>query len=136
MAVPIDKAEESPLSSSCISTSLIRKMAPVSRLQVQNPQPPQGYKGYERVCINDITFDAGEAKRPVLLKFDEMPAWFRRESNPWILHGYRPISGSAHASFYERGSVSINPRDRGAPFEEWYWEKGRGAEYDGLQRRC
>jgi len=36
---------------------------------------------------------------------------------------------------YERGSVSIDPRDRGAPLEEWYREKGRGAEYDGLPRR-
>ena len=28
-----------------------------------------------------------------------MPEWFQREFNRWILHGYRPISGSAHASF-------------------------------------
>jgi adiponectin receptor len=42
---------------------------------------------------------AGKARRPVLLSFDEMPEWFQRESNKWILHGYRPISGSALASF-------------------------------------
>ncbi|KAE8334483.1 hypothetical protein BDV24DRAFT_156825 [Aspergillus arachidicola] len=42
---------------------------------------------------------AGKTGRPVLLSFDEMPEWFRRESNQWILHGYRPISGSAHTSF-------------------------------------
>ncbi|KAH7418742.1 hemolysin-III family protein [Cadophora sp. MPI-SDFR-AT-0126] len=35
----------------------------------------------------------------ILLSFDEMPEWFRRESNQWILRGYRPISGSAYASF-------------------------------------
>ncbi|KAJ0426807.1 hypothetical protein BJY00DRAFT_271015 [Aspergillus carlsbadensis] len=29
-----------------------------------------------------------------------MPEWFQRESNQWIHQGYRPISGSAHASFY------------------------------------
>ena len=28
-----------------------------------------------------------------------MPEWFRREANPWVLHGYRPISGSARTSF-------------------------------------
>ncbi|EFQ99443.1 adiponectin receptor protein 1 [Nannizzia gypsea CBS 118893] len=38
-------------------------------------------------------------RRPALLSFDEMPEWFRRESNKWILHGYRPISGSALTSF-------------------------------------
>ena len=33
---------------------------------------------------------------------------------------------------YERGSVSIDPRDvRGAPPDEWYREKGRAADYDG-----
>ncbi|KAL2788778.1 hemolysin-III related-domain-containing protein [Aspergillus keveii] len=43
---------------------------------------------------------ARKARRPVLLSFDEMPEWFRRESNQWIHQGYQPISGSAHASFY------------------------------------
>jgi adiponectin receptor len=43
---------------------------------------------------------ARKARRPVLLSFNEMPEWFRRESNQWIHQGYRPISGSAHASFY------------------------------------
>ena len=120
--------------------SLIRKMAPVSRLQVQNPQPPQGYKGYERVCINDITFDAGEAKRPVLLKFDEMPAWFRRESNPWILHGYRPISGSAHASFCSWSFVhneSVNIYSHLIPaisflLGEWYIQQYLVSKYPGV----
>ncbi|EME89176.1 uncharacterized protein MYCFIDRAFT_181464 [Pseudocercospora fijiensis CIRAD86] len=37
--------------------------------------------------------------RPVLLSFDEMPEWFRVESNKWILRGYRPISGSIQVSF-------------------------------------
>jgi adiponectin receptor len=48
---------------------------------------------------SDTASTAGKAGRPVLLSFDEMPEWFRRESNQWILRGYRPISGSAHASF-------------------------------------
>jgi adiponectin receptor len=48
---------------------------------------------------NDTAPKAGKARRPVLLSFDEMPEWFQRESNQWILHGYRPISGSARTSF-------------------------------------
>lgn len=48
---------------------------------------------------SDTTSRAGKAGRPNLLSFDEMPSWFRRESNQCILHGYRPILGSAHASF-------------------------------------
>jgi hypothetical protein len=41
---------------------------------------------------------------------------------------------------YERGSVSIDPRDtsvplsRGAPTEEWYREKPRGSGYDDFRR--
>jgi len=50
--------------------------------------------------INDIAPKASKARRPVLLSFDEMPEWFQRESNQWILHSYRPISGSALALFY------------------------------------
>ena len=48
---------------------------------------------------SDTAPKAGKARRPVLLSFDAMPEWFQRESNKWILHGYRPISGSARASF-------------------------------------
>lgn len=37
---------------------------------------------------------------------------------------------------YERGSVSMAPRDvRGAPVEDWYREKVRGPEYDTYGRR-
>jgi len=43
---------------------------------------------------------ASASRLRVLLSFDEMPEWFRYESNQWILHGYRPISGSVYASFY------------------------------------
>jgi len=38
--------------------------------------------------------------RPALLSFNDMPEWFRLESNKWIHHNYRPISGSARASFH------------------------------------
>ncbi|OAG42077.1 hypothetical protein AYO21_03812 [Fonsecaea monophora] len=48
---------------------------------------------------SDTTIKPAQAGRPALLSFDEMPEWYRRECNPWILHGYRPISGSVHTSF-------------------------------------
>lgn len=43
------------------------------------------------------TFD--DAARPAALPLREMPERFQRQANPWILHGYRSISGSAQASF-------------------------------------
>ncbi|KAH7132860.1 hypothetical protein EDB81DRAFT_845461 [Dactylonectria macrodidyma] len=73
-------------------------MASASRLQVPPPQPPEAHKGRGMESISDTASKAGKAGRPVLLSFDEMPEWFQRESNQWILHGYRPISGSARAS--------------------------------------
>ena len=69
-------------------------MVSAPHIRVPPLQPPEGMK-----FISDIASKAGKAGRPVLLSFDEMPEWFRRESNQWILRGYRPISGSAHASF-------------------------------------
>jgi hypothetical protein len=36
---------------------------------------------------------------------------------------------------YERGSVSVDPRDsRGVAYEDWYREKGRGSGYDAYNR--
>lgn len=40
------------------------------------------------------------AAQRVLLYFQQMPEWFQRQGNKWIIGGYRPISGSI------RGSVS------------------------------
>lgn len=34
-----------------------------------------------------------------LLSYDEMPKWFQKDNNRWILHHYRPISNSFGASF-------------------------------------
>jgi adiponectin receptor len=74
-------------------------MASPPRLRLPPPQPPELHRGQRMGSISDTAFKAGKAGRPVLLSFDEMPEWFQRESNQWILHRYRPISGSAHASF-------------------------------------
>ncbi|KAF5716584.1 hemolysin-III family [Fusarium globosum] len=49
---------------------------------------------------NDATSESGKEARPVLLSLDQMPEWFRHESNKYILRGYRTISGSFSASMY------------------------------------
>ena len=63
--------------------------------------PPQLSKTNERQGIESMEDTAVKAVkgRPVLLSFDQMPEWFRIESNKWVHHGYRPISGSVHTSF-------------------------------------
>lgn len=63
-----------------------------------------------------------------------MPEWFRRESNQWILHGYRPISGSAQVSFcswsyLHNESVNIYSHLIPAVFfllGQWYIQQYRG----------
>ncbi|TVY29114.1 ADIPOR-like receptor [Lachnellula hyalina] len=109
-------------------------MASASRLRVPPPQPPEPH-GMESTAS-----EAGTAGRPVLLSFDEMPEWFRRESNQWILHGYRPISGSAHASFsswsyIHNESVNIYTHLIPAVFfllGEWYLQQYLTSRYSGV----
>lgn len=59
-----------------------------------------------------------------------------REAEKWDRY-QEAARGEDRFPGYERGSVSIDPREsRGAPVEEWYREKGRGPEYnDGFGRR-
>ncbi|KAH7351084.1 hypothetical protein BKA65DRAFT_250777 [Rhexocercosporidium sp. MPI-PUGE-AT-0058] len=57
-----------------------------------------------------------------------------RDAEKWDRYQDATARGEDRFGNYERGSVSIDPRDRGAPAEEWYREKGRGAEYDGFRR--
>ncbi|KAL2787700.1 hemolysin-III related-domain-containing protein [Aspergillus keveii] len=70
-------------------------MESAPRLRVPPLQLPE-----EMDFLSNTLSKARKARRLVLLPFNEMPEWFRRESNQWIYQGYRPISGSAHASFY------------------------------------
>ncbi|KAH7010763.1 hemolysin-III related-domain-containing protein [Microdochium trichocladiopsis] len=70
-------------------------MAPTRRLRVPSKESV-ARKGWG---MEDGASGSGEAGRPALLSFDEMPEWFQHENNQWILHGYRPISGSFPASF-------------------------------------
>ncbi|KAK5656229.1 hypothetical protein OQA88_4990 [Cercophora sp. LCS_1] len=74
-------------------------MASAPRLRVPPPQPPEGPKGRGGRSLSDNPPKAGMTRRPVLLSLDEMPEWFQREPNKWVLHGHRPISGSARVSF-------------------------------------
>ncbi|KAH7016044.1 hemolysin-III related-domain-containing protein [Microdochium trichocladiopsis] len=70
-------------------------MASTPRLRV----PPKESVARKGQGMEDDASGSGEAGRPALLSFDEMPEWFQHDNNQWILHGYRPISGSFRASF-------------------------------------
>ncbi|KAI0008821.1 hemolysin-III related-domain-containing protein [Xylariaceae sp. FL0662B] len=115
-------------------------MASAPRLRVPPQQPPESHKGRGMESISDTASKAGKAGRPVLLSFDEMPEWFRRESNQWILHGYRPISGSAHASFCSWSYVhneSVNIYSHLIPavfflLGEWYIQQYLASRYSGV----
>lgn len=84
--------------------------------------------------------NAGKPGRPGLLAFDEMPEWFRRESNQWILHGYRPISGSAQVSFSSWSYLhneSVNIYSHLIPailflLGEWYIQQYLASRYLGV----
>ncbi|KAH7021614.1 hemolysin-III related-domain-containing protein [Microdochium trichocladiopsis] len=70
-------------------------MAPTLRLRV----PSKESVARKGRGMEDGASGPGQTARPALLSFDEMPEWFQHENNQWILHGYRPISGSFRASF-------------------------------------
>lgn len=115
-------------------------MASAPRFRVTPPQPPEAHKGRGMESISDTTSKAGKAARPVLLSFDQMPEWFRRESNQWVHHGYRPISGSAQASFcswsyIHNESVNIYSHLIPAVFfllGGWYIQQYLASRYSGV----
>lgn len=67
---------------------------PRLRLSTKEPDAPK-----RQGMDNTSGSRSGDAGRLALLSFDEMPEWFQRDNNQWILHGYRPISGSTRVSF-------------------------------------
>ncbi|EGD93801.1 hypothetical protein TESG_01334 [Trichophyton tonsurans CBS 112818] len=79
------------------------------RPRVLTPQPPEVHepkgKWWVMKFISEAVSKVGKGERPALLSFDEMPEWFKRESNQWILHGYRPISGSIYTSLYSLSHI-------------------------------
>jgi len=90
--------------------------------------------------ISDVASKAGKAGRPVLLSFNEMPEWFQRESNRWILRGYRPISGSARALFCSWSythNEAVNIYSHLIPAVvfllcEWFIQKYLASRYSGV----
>ncbi|CAG9952111.1 unnamed protein product [Clonostachys rosea f. rosea IK726] len=72
-------------------------MASAPRLRVP-PKELEAHKGQE--MEDDASGSGlGEAGHTALLSFNQMQGWFQQDNNQWILHGYRPISGSVRASF-------------------------------------
>lgn len=72
-------------------------MTPTPRLRVSSPMMSQERRDdslHQR--FSRSLPKAGKARR-ALLSFDELPEW--HQDNQYILHGYRPISGSAQVSF-------------------------------------
>ena len=115
-------------------------MASAPRLRVPPHQPPEAHKAPGMESTSDTASKAVKARRPILLSFDEMPEWFRRESNQWILDGYRPISGSAHASFCSWSYIhneSVNIFSHLVPavfflLGEWYIQQYLVSRYSGV----
>lgn len=117
-------------------------MASAPRLRVPPQQPPEAHKQQQGTDpTNDAAPNANKAGRPALLSFDEMPEWFRRESNQWIHHGYRPISGSARASFRScwayMHNESVNIYSHLIPavlflLGEWYVQRYLASRYSGV----
>ncbi len=104
------------------------QMTSTPRLRGPPSQPPEAQKGRGMKPISDTASRAGKAERSVLLSFDEMSEWFRREFNQWILHDYRPISGSTRAFFCSWSYIhneSVNIYSHLIPtvfflLDEWY----------------
>ena len=117
-----------------------QQVASAPRLRGPPPQPQQTHTRWEIKSISDTVSKTGEAGSPVLLSLDEMPECFRRESNQWILHDYRPISGSVHASFCSWSYIhneSVNIYSHLIPaffflLGEWYLQQYLGSRYSGI----
>ncbi|KAF5861269.1 hypothetical protein ETB97_000461 [Aspergillus alliaceus] len=75
-------------------------MASAPRLRGSSPQPPMASQERRNDSLSPRFLrspsKAGKAHK-VLLSFGELPEW--HQDNEYILHGYRPISGSAQISF-------------------------------------
>lgn len=71
-------------------------MAAGSQLRVLPPLETN--KEREMESISYSVFNTGKAGYPGLHPLNKLPKWFRSGSNPYIYHGYRHISRSAHSS--------------------------------------
>lgn len=109
-------------------------LKPYLRVPPSQIREPRKGEGMERA---DDTSKVNNTGDPPLLSFQEMPEWFRQVSNKWILHGYRPISGSAHASLGSWSYVhneSVNIFSHLIPamlflLGEWYLQQSLSSKY-------
>jgi len=136
----ISTSSQSPASPTLHYHQARQHMASAPRIRGPPPQPPEAHTGQGIESTSDTASETGKAGRPVLLSFDEMPEWFRRENNHWILHGYRPISGSVQVSFgswsyLHNESVNIYSHLIPAVFfllAEWYLQQYLTRRYPGV----
>lgn len=82
------KVRTSRTTLSCILA--LRQMAPNPRLRVLPRSLPETHKGLGIKRKDKTAIKVGEARRPVLLSFNEMPEWFRHGSNKWIFISIGP----------------------------------------------
>ena len=137
LAFPLSDSQSTPTSppssSPAHSSSL---MGSSSRLPMPRPQPPEtnqepGDEPFTKFC---------NPSRKDLLSFDSMPPWFRRESNPFINHSYRPISNSARTSFSSLSNIhneTVNIYSHLIPailfcFGEWYIQQYFTSKYPAV----
>ncbi|KAL7936382.1 mPR-typeG-protein-coupled receptor [Trichoderma chlorosporum] len=104
-------------------------MTSATRLRFSSPRPPVAPADKENNSPSpQFSGSAPEVNpaRKLLLSFDELPEWHK--DNEFIRHGYRPISGSAKASFHSWSYIhneSVNIFSHLIPsvvflFGEWY----------------
>ncbi|KAI1071374.1 hypothetical protein LB507_011670 [Fusarium sp. FIESC RH6] len=75
-----------------------RKTRTASRFRGPSSKSSEARKSQQMESVTKTASKTNEVARPTLLSLQQMPEWFGLESNQWILHGYRPISGSVLAS--------------------------------------
>ncbi|KAJ5669169.1 mPR-like GPCR protein [Penicillium macrosclerotiorum] len=116
-------------------------MAPAPRPRVSSPQLPvvRPKRGDDSLSRRFLRSPSKASKaRNVLLSFGELPEW--QQDNRYIIHGYRPISGSARVSFRSWSYVhneSVNIYSHLIPaaiflLGEWYIQKYLASRYSNM----
>jgi len=115
-------------------------MASTLRRRGPPPRAIEAHKGQRMESISEIVAKATNAGCEALHSLDEMPGWFRCGCNPWILHSYRPISGSTYASFCSWLYIhneSVNIYSHLIPavlflLGQWYIQQYLASTYSGV----
>jgi adiponectin receptor len=116
-------------------------MSSAARLRLSPPQPAAAYlePGNDRPSpqTQDSTSKSGK-RHKILLSFDELPSWY--QDNEFILHGYRPVSGSAVVSFHSWSYIhneSVNIFSHLIPaivflLGGWYFKECLASKYPNI----